>query len=474
MMRDAIARSLRLRLLLGTSITSGAILALLGVSVYLFMWHRLLAEFDAALLTKAHTVAGMVELSDQAVGFDADFEQMPEFTRKKNPDYFEIYLSTGKVLARSPSLGNNDLPKSSDTSTSVRTILPDGHVGRSLTMTFPVHYEHDDSNPSRESHESATVVVASRPAEMNHTLEDLGWLLSILCATAVVISGISLYRIVGRAVSPVNDLATEIGSLRETDLSRRFDSQHIPAELAPVIEKLNDLLARLEESFCREKAFTADVAHELRTPLAGIKMTLDVCRSRPRESQAYESAIDECRAMTDRLQALIENLLMLARADAGQLPVRRQKADLYHLVQECWIPLLPRIEAKKLHVESNCTGDANVEIDPDKTRIILRNLLDNAVSHVNETGRIRWSIARVENRIQITVTNTGSQISPTETSRIFDRFWRGDQARTDTGTHCGLGLSLCQRLVALLNGQISVNSTVGGEFSVTVTFATDR
>jgi two-component system heavy metal sensor histidine kinase CusS len=464
-------RSLRLRLLLGTSIASALILTLLGFSVYAFMWHRLLAEFDATQITKARTIAAMVELNDATISFDADLEQMPEFSAKRNAEYFEIWLSDGKVLARSPSLGTGDLPKSpGEMNPSGHLIqLPDGHHGRLIALSFAVHAEHEDEvQTAPSSRQTATVVLAARPMDVNRALDDLSWLLSVLCAAAVVLCGAVLYRIVGRAVAPVNQLAGEIESLRETDLNRRMDPQKVPTELSPVVEKLNGLFSRLDESFARERAFTADVAHELRTPLAGIQTTLEVCRSRPRESAEYESTIDECRAMTDRLQAMIENLLLLARADAGQLPIRNQQIDLHHVMQESWLPLMPRIAGKKVDVRSANTGDCLADIDVDKTRIILRNLLDNAVTYVNEGGSIRWSIDRRESKIEITVTNTGSHVDTADAIKLFDRFWRGDPSRTDTGVHCGLGLSLCQRLIALMNGRIHVTTSTGGDFRVTV------
>ena len=463
-------RSLRLRLLFSTSIASALILALLGFSVYGFMWHRLLAEFDAGQITKARTIAAMVEWSESNISFDADLDQMPEFSTKKNAEFFEIWLSDGKVLARSPSLGTSDLPKSPGESnpTGRAMVLPDGHKGRALTLLFTVHAEHQDEAPTPLTHQTATVVLAARPLAVNRALDDLSWLLSVLCTAAVVLCGVTLYLIVGRSVAPVKQLAGEIDSLRETDLSRRLDSRKVPSELSPVVEKLNGLLARLEESFSRERAFTADVAHELRTPLAGIQTTLEVCRSRPRESTDYESAIDDCRAMSDRLQAMIENLLLLARADAGQLPIRRQRVDLFHLMQECWLPLLPRMDARHLSVQNANTGDSVIEIDADKLRIVIRNLLDNAITYVNEGGSIHWSIDRRGDRIEMTITNTGSQINQPDAARLFDRFWRGDSSRTDTGVHCGLGLSLCQRLITLLNGQIKIETIPGGDFTVRV------
>jgi heavy metal sensor kinase len=463
-------RSLQLRLLLSTSLASSAILALLSVSIYLFMWHRLLDEFDMALLTKARSVAAMVELNGSTVSFDADLEQMPEFTRDHSPEYFEIWLSDGKVLARSPSLHGKDLPRAATEPEphreSVR--LPDGHKGLEITQLFPIRFEHDDEEPAKPMaiNPTAVVAVAARPLEVSQTLDDLEWLLWTLCGAAVVLSGAVLVLIVRREMRPINRLATEIGSLKETDLSRRLDTGAVPIELMPVVEKLNGLLGRLDQSFAREKAFTADVAHELRTPLAGILTTLEVCRTRPRASAEYESAIDECRSMTSRLQSLIESLLLLARADAGQLLVRKQPMDLYHLMQECWLPMLARVQAKQLTVDNSNTGDCVLNIDADKTRMVVCNLLDNAVSYVPEGGSIHWSVNRSDTGIEIKITNTGSQVATEDAGKLFDRFYRGDQARSDTGVHCGLGLSLCQRLMRLMGGEISIETVVGGEFTV--------
>jgi two-component system sensor histidine kinase QseC len=463
-------RSLRIRLLLGTSIASAVILALLGFCIYAFMWHRLLAEFDAGELTKARTLAAMVEMNGPTISFDADLDQMPEFSAKRNPEFFEIWLDNGKVLARSPSLAGKQLDRSAGQSnpTGTTIVMPDGHKGRAITLQFLVHSEHDDEAPTPPSHEIATVMLVARPVEVNRALDDLSWLLTVLCTAAVMLCGIVLYRIVGRAVAPVNQLACEIESLRESDLSRQFDPRNVPTELSPVVEKLNGLLSRLDQSFARERAFTADVAHELRTPLAGLQTTLEVCRSRSRESSAYEITIDECRAMTDRLQVMIENLLLLARADSGQLPVCKRKIDLYHLMQECWLPLLPRINARNLKVENSSSGNLLVQIDAEKMRIVLGNLLDNAVTYANDGGSIRWAIDRRDNLIDICIANTGSQVNQQDASKLFDRFWRGDPSRAGTGVHCGLGLSLCQRFVSLVHGRIKVETVAGGEFSVRI------
>jgi two-component system, OmpR family, heavy metal sensor histidine kinase CusS len=286
-----------------------------------------------------------------------------------------------------------------------------------------------------------------------------------LCAGAIVVSGAALVFVVGRAVRPVNRLAAEIESLRETDLARRLDLPDVPAELAPVVQRLNGLLGRLENAFGRERAFTADVAHELRTPLAGLVTTLEVCRSRPRDNPAYEAAIDKCRKMIDRMQAMVESLLLLARADGGQLAAVRKRVDLSQLLSECWADCQMRAEQRGLRIDWEVPSGCIVESDPDKLRIIFQNLFDNAVSYVDDGGMIRV----VVDAEAVEISNSGSKIGSEELPHLFERFWRGDQARTDTGVHCGLGLSLCRRLMELLGGQIGVNAVQGGSFVVRCT-----
>jgi signal transduction histidine kinase len=470
-------RSLRLRLLISTSLATALILALLGFSVYGFMWHRLLSEFDSAQVTKARTIAAMVEMNGSTISFDADLDQMPEFSAKRNPEYFEIWLSDGKVLAKSPSLGAGDFsPRPGETNPEgEKVVLPDGHRGRAVSLLFTVHPEHEENQPANAAErKTATVLLAGRAAQIDHALDDLSWLLTFSCGAAVLLCGFVLYRIVGRAIAPVNRLALEIEALKETDLSHRLDSSSVPMELSPVVDKLNGLLGRLDDSFARERAFTADVAHELRTPLAGIQTTLEVSRSRSRDGASYELTIDECRAMTSRLQVMIENLLLLARADAGQLRVNLCSVNLREMMLECLEAFEARIAERRITLISG--GDErnseaiSAAIDAEKVRIIIRNLLDNAVAYVNEGGTIRWSVSGSADWIEIVVSNTGCELSAGDVTKLFDRFWRGDPSRADTGVHCGLGLSICQRLTHVLGGGISV-SCGGGEFVARVRLA---
>ncbi len=468
-------RSLRLRLLLATSVASAAVLALLCVSVYAAMWHLLLSDYDAALLAQARTIASTAEQREGRVHPEFDPKQMPEFAASERPKYFELWLDDGQVLRRSDSLRGTDLPSTpvAARATAGKLVLPGTRHGRAVVLTFTprADREREQSSPltSAAPLRTCTIAVAGTPWDAWRLLGYLGWLLLILCSTAILLSGGILLRVVSRGVRPVKSLAEEIEGLREFELAYRLSDSDVPTELAPIVEKLNGLLDRLQKAFARETAFTADVAHELRTPLAGLITTLEVCRSRTRQATEYEAAIDECTGMAERMQAMVENLLMLCRADAGHLAVKRQRVDVGAMLRDLWSMFEHRAEARRLDVQWQLVDRSAAEADPPKLQIVIQNLFDNAVSYANERGRIRISTARREKLLLVEIVNSGSAVAASDTVHVFDRFWRGDVSRSQTGVHCGLGLSLTQRLVRLLGGEITVETTAGGDFAVRLT-----
>jgi len=458
-------RSLRWRLLAGTSLAGITVLALLGASVYAAMRHALLSDFDHSLGADARLVSGMIEQDGSKLGFEFDSRQMPDFVTDQRHRYFEIWRDDGSVLARSPSLGGRDLQRTGSVGVVVSGIaLPDGIIGHALNMSYsPAQQEQDNKSPPIAAR-TVGVVVAAEPIEVHRTLAQLAGLLAILCTAAVVVMGFVLWRVVGRSLRPVTALAGEIGALRETDLARCLQADDVPEELTPVVDKLNGLLGRLQQAFEREKAFTSDVAHELRTPLAGLRSTLEVCRSRPRDPAAYESALDDCRGITDRMEAMVQSLLLLARWDAGQIEIERRSIDVSIVVSDCWSQFHYRAEHRKLNVTLKISGPCMAATDADKLHIVLHNLLDNAVSYIDDGGSLRIMVCQKAGIPTIEIANTGSQIATDQAPRLFERFWRGDAARTDSSLHCGLGLSLSQRLTKALGGDLSIQTIQGGDF----------
>ncbi|HEX4052966.1 MAG TPA: ATP-binding protein [Tepidisphaeraceae bacterium] len=465
-------RSLRLRLLVHTSLAAALMLGLLGAALYFFVRHSIEADFNQDLLAKAHAVAATAEQHGQTIIFDYEPDELPQFVTSDHPDYFQAWIDP-KVVLRSPSLKQADLPRLPVTGEVVYRdmVLPDGRPGRMVGMSFTTTIEPNAGRNILHAENSRTVIlsVATDTIALHRTLENLGWLLVGLCLLAVAASGIVLVWIVGRAVRPLERIARDIDELQENDLSVRLHPPDVPLELQPVVEKLNGLLSRLDAAFSREKAFTADVAHELRTPVTALLTTFEVCRSRPRDEVAYIAAIDKCRGVAHRMQTLVESLLLLARAEAGQLPLKLQSTDAADLLDDCWAMFSPRAEDRRMKLQWQADGPIPIETDPEKLRIILHNLFDNAVSYADEAGSIRIAAELRGNEFRVEVANTGSHVGAEQEKHLFERFWRGDKARAEVGVHCGLGLSLCQRLARLLKGRIEVQTAEHGWFTVRLT-----
>jgi signal transduction histidine kinase len=165
------------------------------------------------------------------------------------------------------------------------------------------------------------------------------------------------------------------------------------------------------------------------------------------------------------MHAMVDNLLALARAEAGQLKLAREEVDFQLLLDECWALLADRARRRGLHAEWQFAAPNSIlSADREKLRLVLNNLLDNAICYSDQGGNVqaRGWIAGGEFHFQLT--NTGCRLTSEEVEHVFDRFWRGDTARTQSGLHCGLGLTLVRRLVELMSGTISARLLEGGKF----------
>jgi two-component system heavy metal sensor histidine kinase CusS len=452
-------RSLRTRLLLGTTITMVVVLGLLGIAVDAFVHRTLVAEFDNALLSKAQAVASFVEQHGRDIRFEFDPQRMPEFGPGEHPAYFEVWVEgkredVSPSLKKIESLSHGELTGLHTGFTAID--LPNRQHGRVVAFPFAAYLDEDDNvDPSARAHGVLYAAMGTR--NLDRTLATIRWMIAGLCLGAIAVCGAALVAVVNNAVEPVRTVARKIGSMRETDLASPIDSTDLPSELSPMIDRLNGLLERLDAAFNRERAFTADVAHELRTPIAGLRTTLEVCRSRPRDPAVYAAAIDRSLKMIHSMQTVVENLLLLARAEAGQLALVVVEADLADLIRDAWSTFASRAAESKLGVNLNVPDSCIMPIDSGKLRIVLNNLFDNAVSYTNTGGTVDIGL-NVDNCVaDFRISNTNHQITPTELPRLFERFWRKDEARSQNGLHAGLGLSLCQRLLALSGVSITTH-----------------
>jgi two-component system sensor histidine kinase QseC len=312
------------------------------------------------------------------------------------------------------------------------------------------------------------LAVARDMEDMAGTLARLRLLLGLVCAVATVVSAVILTWIVRLGLRPVDRLAREIGGVGEDNLSARVHADGAPAELRAVVGRLNDLLGRLEGAFERERAFSADVAHELRTPLAGLRTTLEVAVAGEHSLAGFEQGLRESLGISCQMSAMVENLLAMARCETGREEVACERVHLAGLLRECWRDLAGPAAERRLKVEWQLDEACELATDREKLGLIVRNLLANAVAYADEGGSVVVEAAPQEGSVTVRVSNTGSALTAEQAGHVFQRFWQGDKARSATGVHCGLGLALCERLATLLGGSIAAVSERGGEFAVTL------
>jgi two-component system heavy metal sensor histidine kinase CusS len=295
------------------------------------------------------------------------------------------------------------------------------------------------------------------------------WLWTILGA-ALIICPLVGHRIAMRGIRPVEEITTTAEQTGSQNLKARIDPAGYPVELASLARTFNAMLDRLEEAFGRLSRFSADIAHELRTPVNNIRGEAEVVLSRKRPPEEYRDALGSCLEEGKRLSELIESLLFLARAESPGTHLTRETV---HLDKE--------LAAVRDYYEA-LAADAGVtlslasvdDIPADLDRVLLQraigNLVENAITHTPSGGAIRLSAHQNDGRLSIKVSDTGTGIPQEALTKVFDRFYRADTARSSKGGHMGLGLAIVRAVVELHGGTVDISSEVSKGTQVTLQF----
>ena len=478
--------SLRIRLLAGVVIGMLLLLAGFSIVVYSVVRTSLLRQFDANLSSTAHMLVAAVELEGESdeprLEFEARIDSLPQYQQPEGPGYFQIWDEHGDAIAKSCSLGERVMPLFSGDSDRYlfrQFKLSNSVIVRAVGLKFMAYErieddedEHedkqDDTDPQDISGSEMTLVVAADASQLYANIAFLRWLFLIATIVSICLSILVADLIVRRGLVPLGHFASDIAAIDEDSLSDRVKTDSIPSELFPVADCLNALLQRLESSFARERRFTSDVAHELRTPLAGIRSTLEVTLKRQRDMDEYRSSATDCLDITTQMQSVVDNLLSLARLDAKLIEFSYQTVDINRIIDSCWKPLAGKAADKGISFTNDLPKGLTCRTDPDKLAIVLANIMDNAADYVNANGRIWMSVSQDDGFTTIAVSNTGCKLNDERMSHVFDSFWRCDASRTDTGLHCGLGLALVKRLAKALGGTAEARLSDGDVFTLSI------
>jgi two-component system sensor histidine kinase QseC len=443
----SIQRQLTLRILLAVLAIAGAA----GTFLYLYARSSLLAEFDDTLAAKAKLVAGMVTCDEQGrLEFNASDAEMAEFRRAHRPAYFEVWAAA--PFARAPSLAGRDLPRPPTAEKSSFFDLPlfDGTPGRAAVIRFIPRRDADDppgAAPARAPGTAAdfptlTLVVAQDRHELDETLRVLATSLALAAVAMAAGAAIAVVVSVRRGLRPLNQLARQADSVSAGTLDQQFPTSGIPAELEPICHGLNNLLTRLSRAFARERRFTADAAHELRTPIAELRALAEVAIKWPKDASGEQNYRDVLH-IAKQMETLVTALLAIARQDAGNLPIQLSCIDFAGVVRDAWAPYESAALSRRLLVEWDLPAAVAVRSDPALLAPLVGNLFSNAVAYTPEGGRIVCRITLHGNKAALEISNHSERLCDADLPHLFEPFWRKDPARGGT-THTGLGLTLVQ------------------------------
>jgi signal transduction histidine kinase len=463
--------SLRARLLAGTIIGIMLLLAVFSLIVYAVIHSALIKQFDASLASVAQMLAASIEVDGKKIEADFEVQQMPEFHDAEHPTYYQLWQADDVVAARSPLLGTNDLthPKGAVNSVVLLGLhQTNGHLQREAGLTFvPRDADKDeDTTPLSPTvnEQLLTLTVARDASDLYGQLRFLRRLLLVASAAVILLSLLIATIIVRKGLDPLNSIAAEIAMITEDNLTTRIAGEHVPDEVIPIRDRLNELMSRLEASFCRERQFNADVAHELRTPLAGLRSTIEVTLAHSRQNEEYRRALSDCLEITKTMQSMVGNLLTLAGLSIQGAKLHFEQVKTAEVVDMCWNSFSDKAFDRGISFDDSIHPEMAVETDRRILSSIISNVLDNAAEYTDENGQIRVAACKKDDALEISVSNTGCQLTGEQVSHVFDCFWRADSSRSDAGAHCGLGLALVRKLTRALGGDATAEIQPGAVF----------
>ena len=304
------------------------------------------------------------------------------------------------------------------------------------------------------------VAVAVDITHHAHFMASFQRTLWLFVAAAAALAGLLGWFAVRRGLAPLQAIRQGAAGVTASRLDYRLPLDAVPVELADLAETLNDMLARLEDSFQRLKDFSSDLAHELRTPISNLMTETQVALTRARSPDEYREVLASNAEEYERLARMVGDMLFLAQAEHGLVVPKREAVDLANEVRELFDFFDALAEEKALRL--SLTGSGQISGDKLMLRRALANLLSNAIRHTPAGGSIRVGIEATDDGTMLAIENSGEPIPPEHLSRIFDRFYRADPSRHRSNEGAGLGLAITRSIVQAHGGEISARSTADG------------
>jgi signal transduction histidine kinase len=429
--------TVRVRTTVAATVVVGVAMAVGAVTLVAAVRGTLIREVRASAQLRGADVAAVLEAGsrpgDLAVGDPEDL-------------LIQVLDAGGRVVASSPNVAG---------APPVAQLRP----GESASVDVPI--DNDDflavATAANTPTGRLTVVVARAVDVVGESTRIVGIMLAVGLPVLLLLVATTTWRVVGRALAPVEAIRNEVDEISAAELHRRVPDPPGGDEITRLAQTMNRMLGRLERSGARQRRFIADASHELRSPVASIRQHAEVALAHPDRTTLAELAAT---VLTEdlRVQRLVEDLLLLARADEHTLQPRRRPVDLDDLVFEEASRLR---EATSLRVDTTAVSAGRIDGDAAGLRRVLRNLGDNAAHHAR--GRIVFALGQENGAVVLTVDDDGPGIPEADRARVLERFVRLDDARARDAGGSGLGLAIVAELVDAHDGELGIaGSPLGG------------
>lgn len=464
--------SFRRRLALLHVVVVTTVLAVAATLTYLSLVTALRAQLDGALLALAEQEASILAASPGlpvAVHEPGTTAAPPPYARLDR--LVQIIGPRGEVLARSANLGAASLPNEAALLARLargETVFEHLAFGDEPTrrVSVPVH-----------GGRALAVQVAGSLDDVDHAVASAGWVFLVMSLVLVVVLTTAGAQLTGRVFGAVDDIVRQARRIGGRTLAERLPHPGTRDEIGRLIDTLNDMLARLEHAFEAQRRFTADASHELRSPLSRLRTELEITLRRPRGADEYVQALRSGLEDVARLTALVEELLTLARLDAGQDSAPVAPVAIGPILEAVVRRARPAAQARGMTLSLAGAEDpgadalgasAAARVPRELLMLVATNLVENAVKYGAAGGSVLVSVVARPEGTALVVEDDGPGLPAEERERVFERFYRGAAARAADIEGTGLGLALCDLIVRAAGGRVEVGVSRwgGARFSV--------
>ncbi len=452
-------RSLRVKLLLLYSVVFAVSAVALVLLIYSFAAHQLKAVAEQFLKDETdefvrQAAARMPDIGELTTYLNLEIGK----SRSLMPFYRMVDAASGDVLMTVPEsaveipLNRETLSRAMEGRETVETVNSPSRPG----AVYKVRTDILDADGRTLALQCGFLM-----RELHERLDRLKLYLGLAIVATVLVAVAGGWFLASRSVAPMADVVRTLRRIRAGDLARRLPARPVQDELGVLTSAINSMLDELELAFERTRSFTADVAHELRTPLASLRCELEVTLDQERSVAEYLEVLTSVLGQTKKLSATTENLLFLAKADSSASLPDKAAVKLTGILTDLVESFDALAEANDVNLSADIAPDLEVNGNADWLKIVFGNLLDNAMKYTPSGGRVFLRAIPENDYVRVSVEDTGSGILPEDLDKVFDRFYRADKSRSRATGGAGLGLSITKRIVELHGGQITARSQPG-------------